>query len=232
MRTVSFSNQRVRNAMNNQFTCCYTNTAGDPTAGASFSHAPADAPGPCGRGAGRQNVQTIFMTPRGEIFHVSTGYLDAGDLLEEADFARTLYAELRRTKADEGRLVESAHHRRLRQLGFQDREIASRDSMLGDMLLSGPNPQDFGIQLPSVTKLAGVSFGGRDGDPFSDVARRRRLQDHKFVMARPMMSYEQFQQDPRSLVGHHNSFFGSHSAMSGLSGKVNQRIHQRGGGGF
>jgi hypothetical protein len=172
------------------------------------------------------------MTPGGEILHVSTGYLDAGDLMEEADFAQKLYAGLGRTKANNGRFVHAAHHQRLRRLGFSDREIASRDSVLGDMMLSGPNPQDFGLQVPSMTKLAGVSFGGRDGNPFSDVARRRRLKDHKFVMARPMMTYEQFQQDPRSLVGHHNSFFGSHSAMNGMSRQVNQRVQQRDGGGF
>ncbi len=225
MRTVSFSNAKVQNALNHNFVCCFTNTQGDPSAGASFAHAPSDAPGPCARGAGRQNVQTIFLTPAGEIFHVATGYLDPDELLTEAAFALQLYADLQRSGGREPALV-AAHGKRLRQLGFSSQQIDAPANPLTDMMLSGPNPQDFGIRMPKPQDF-GVNLGGKAGgmfEMFGDVTRQRMLKDHRFVMANPLLSYQAFDNDPRSLVGHHQSFFGSNAAMNGIGPAINSQL--------
>ncbi len=215
MRTVSFSNEQLQNTLNRDFVCVYTNTQGERSAGSSFSHAPDDLPGPCGRGAGRQNVQTIFLTPAGEIFHVATGFLEADDLLEEMQFAKQCFAMLHDHPRRDKQAVVAAHLRRLRQLGFSRQEIASRDHPLSEMVLSGPNPQDFGINMPTPRDF-GVNMATPFGQMFGDAARQRRLKDHKFVLANPLLSQETFQQHPESLVGNHHSFFGSHSAMNGI----------------
>lgn len=226
--------------LNNEFVCCYTNIKGNPSAGASFSHSPRDQPGPCGRGAGRQNVQTMFMTPAGQIFHVATGYLDPNDLLDEARFARQLYADLRRNRASGNQTsgaqtVVAAHQARLEKTGFTPQQISAPENRLNDMLLAGPNPRDFGIQIPGLTGFGGngANFGGKGagpvGNPFADVARKRSLKDHKFVMANPLMTHKSFETDPRSLVGHGNSFFGSHSAMNGIGRQLNSPMNRRGG---
>jgi hypothetical protein len=67
---------------------------------------------------------------------------------------------------------------------------------------------------------------------FADVARRRSLKDHKFVMSNPLMTHKSFETDPRSLVGHGNSFFGSHSAMNGIGQNFNARMNRRNGNGL
>ncbi len=228
MRTVSFSNAKLQDALNNEVVCCYTNTKGDPSAGGSFAHGPEDEPGPCGRGAGRQNVQTIFMTPAGEIFHVATGFLEADDLLEEAGFAKQLFALLQRSERGGKDTVVAAHLQRLKELGFSPQQIASRDHPLGDVLLSGPNPQDFGINVPTPQDF-GVNFGGPAGNLFGDIAKRRKLKDHKFAMTYPLITKQEFDRNPQLLVGRHSSFFGSHSALNGIGDMVNERInHKRG----
>lgn len=228
MRTVSFSDKTVQGVLNRDFVCCFTNTKGDPSAGASFSHAPNDQPGPCGRGAGRQNVQIIFMTPAGEIFHVATGYLGPHDLLSEVEFARRLFTDLRRNSKQGQQIVFAAHQSELNRLGFSRQEIAAPQTQLGSLMLSGPNPQDFGIDIPG-SQMFGASVGmsGPTAKLFGDVAQQRTLADHKFVMANPLLKHQDFERNPGPLVGHHQSFFGTHSSMNGMSQHVNQRAKQR-----
>ena len=162
MRTVSFSDDRVQATFNKDFVCCFTNTQGDPSAGASFSHAPSDAPGPCGRGAGRQNVQTIFLTPDNKIFHLATGYMSAKDLLDEAAFAKQVYKAIQRSPKRGRQTVVQTHGQRLKQMGFSSSEIAQTSNPLGDMMLTGPNPQDFGINMPRPSDF-GVRMPGGSG---------------------------------------------------------------------
>lgn len=226
MRTVSFSDEHVQRRLNEDFVCCNTNTKGDPSAGASFSHAPDDQPGPCGRGAGRQNVQAIFLTPSGGIFHVATGYLSPKELLEEMDFAKGLFDRLERSPRSAKQTVVAAHQQRLKELGFTPQQIASRDdSPLSEFRLTGPNPQDFGIDVPTPGDL-GINLGPA-GDVFGDISRQRILKDHQYVMAHPLISHEDFSADPGALVGRHRSFFGSNSAMNGIGDQVNDAFKQR-----
>jgi hypothetical protein len=206
MRTVTFSNHDVQEVLNHDFVCFYTDTTGDPSAGASFQHAANEPPGPCGRGAGRQNVQTLFLTPDGEIFHVVTGFISPDELIEELSFSRNLFAKL--LKGESARAAETTvaeHQRRLRTLEFSPTQITSQSNFMTDLFLSGPNPQDFGMNVP-----------GMSGTPFQDIDRQRILRDSQFVIAHPLMTREEFEQDPGELVGHHKSFFGSHSMMNGI----------------
>jgi hypothetical protein len=228
MRTVTFSDDQVQRVLNNEFVCCYTDTTGDPTAGASFSHAPGEQPGPCGKGAGRQNVQVIFMTPASEIFHVATGFLEPDDLLTETTYARELFADLQRNRSQRKQTVVASHESHLRNLGFKPNEIAAADNQLSDMFLGGPNPQDFGINMPKM-KDFGVNVPGAGANMFQDIARQRLLKDHKFVMRNPLMTRKTFEESPQSLVGHHKSFFGSNAAMNGVGDMMNKQINRRAG---
>jgi len=94
MRTVTFSDRNLQNMLNQNFVNTFNNTEGDPTAGQSIQHRPSDPAGSCIRGNGKQNVQTIFMTPAGEIFHVATGFLSSEDLFKEAQFSLDLFGEM------------------------------------------------------------------------------------------------------------------------------------------
>jgi len=91
MRTVSFSQPQVNQTLSNDFVCFTTSTEGDPSAGQSIRHRPKDPAGPCVRGNGQQNVQTLFLTPEGEIFHAASGYLAPEDMLAELEYARELF---------------------------------------------------------------------------------------------------------------------------------------------
>ena len=212
MRTVSFSDPEVQDALNNDFISTYTNTTGDPSAGHSFSHPPEDSPGTCGFGAGKQNVQAIFMTPDGEIFHVASGFRDSSSLLDEINFAKSVFAELEDSSTPES-TVSAMQSDRLADLGF-DRDTIDRGRVgFMSMMPSGMGPdfapQDLGIEMPS-TGMSGT-------DVFQDMIRQRVLTDGTFVARNPLMSKEEFDANPERLVGNGTSFFGSHSSMNNFS---------------
>lgn len=226
---MTFSDDRVQRALNNDFVCCYTDTTGDPTSGASFSHAPSEPPGPCGRGAGRQNVQVIFMTPSSEIFHVATGYLEPDDLIAEIEYANQLFTTLQRGGSHRKQSVVDSHRARLRKLGFKPDEIGAADNALSDALLGGPNPQDLGIKMPTA-KDFGVNVPGPGASFFQNIGRQRILKDHKFVIRNPLITRKQFETNPQTLVGRHKSFFGTNAAMNGVSNMINKQVIQRANG--
>ena len=220
MRTVSFSDDKVQKSLNNNFVCTHTSTEGDPSAGKSLKHAPTDAAGLCGRGAGRQNVQTVFMTPENEIFHVVTGYLDAKDLLAEVQFADKMYDRLGRSPKRKKETVVAMHTSRLQELGFQPKEINASENMMSEMLATGFSPEDLGMNLSGMTR----NFGGRSGNMFGEMNRQRVLKDHRFVMKNPLLDRVTFDAAPQELVGHNKSFFGS---VGGPHTQMIQNMNQR-----
>jgi len=117
MRTVSFSNQEIQNVLNDNFVNTFINTKGDPTSGMSIDHAPNDRSGTCVRGNGKQNVQTLFLTPEGGIFHAATGFLSSEDLATEISFAANLFKQLEQSNNDV-QIVEDSHRQRLFDAGF------------------------------------------------------------------------------------------------------------------
>lgn len=188
MRTVSFSGKNVRSSLNNEFVNTFTNTTGDPTAGQSIWHSPDDLPGQCARGVGGQNVQTIFMTPEGRIFHAATGYLSPDDLLGEIKFAKELFGRIESSPGDARSIVSKAHRERLESLGFSKKEIESAHS---------GNP--FAATLITQKVEPGNIFAGK--------TRKEILMGNAFSVKHPMMDHREFEKDPTVLVGKGKSAF-------------------------
>ena len=211
MRTVSFSDPTVGNTLASKFISTYTNTQGTANTGMSFSHSPDEPPGPCGRGAGRQNVQTVFMTPAGKIYHVATGFLSPDDLQAELEFASETYRSLRQSR-DPGLRLVGLQSERMSELGFSPTELQT-DNLMQE-LTTMFSPSDLGIRMPSRS-------------PLGDVGRNRMLRDAKFVVQNPLIDRHDFEQDPTRLVGQHKSFFGSNALMNGLNNSMQRVVNQR-----
>ena len=156
---------------------------------------------------------------------MATGYLSPDELLEEMEFARQLYDRLHSDPRRAKQTVVAAHEQRLKRLGFTAQQIAASDNPLSDFRLTGPNPQDFGIDVPTPRDL-GINAGPA-GELFGDIARKRMLKDHKYVMAHPLIAHDAFSADPGALVGNHRSFFGSNSSMNGIGDRVNDALKGR-----
>jgi len=224
MRTVSFSEPAVRRLAANQFICTYTNTEGDPTAGQSIQHAPNDRPGSCVRGNGKQNVQTLFLTPEGNIFHVATGYLSGSDLAAEMQFAATLFNELRNKEpAKRQQITVNAHRHRLKASGFSDEQINARPGMeLLTMMQDLGNANSANSRNQRRANHQGNHFGqmaqqDRPSQVFDQFSRSQFLADNKFSISRPLMSRESFEQNPSLLVGTGRTFFASSSNNSNFN---------------
>lgn len=192
MRTVSFSNKTVRHLLNQEFVNTFSNTTGDPTAGKSIWHSPDDAPGTCVRGLGGQNVQTIFMTPAGKIFHAANGYLSQDDLLDEISFAKELFAEIQESPGSASELVRNAHQERLEKLGYSGEEIEEAQS---------------GSAFKSIDFVQEVE----PGNIFAGKSKREVLRGNAFSIKHPMIHYRKFEEDPALLVGKEKSAFVSTS---------------------
>jgi hypothetical protein len=225
MRTVSFSNRQVQNLLNENFINTFTNTTGDPTAGMSINHRPGDQAGNCVRGNGKQNVQTIFLTPDGEIFHAATGFLASEDLVSEIKFAIALYRQLDQHDAP-SELVANEHRQRLVDAGFLESEIEDLSSMaairmmskqLGNRSSQNAGLRGFNLQ-GSESRNSGMAGRGssqrKHHDPFAAFSKMQFLTDNQFSMAHPLLTFEELQQDPSLLVGNGKSFFSSSSSLN------------------
>lgn len=200
MRTVSFSKAPVQTKLENEFLCSYTDITGTKNTGKSFKHAPQDAPGSCGRGAGRQNVQTIFLTPRGKIFHVATGYLSSDDLMGELEFASSTYDAIQDSNPQQAtRELVGIHAQRMSDLGF------SRDQIY--------NPSEF-QEMKTGFSPSDLGFTSSKNSIFGDIGANRMLRDAQFTMRNPLMSRSEFMSNPTELVGSRPSFFGSNIDMN------------------
>lgn len=209
MRTVSFSDNKVRSLLNRQFVNTYTNTHGDPTAGKSIKHRPNESPGPCLRGNGKQNVQTIFMTPDGEIFHVATGYQSSEDLLEESKFAINLFKGIQNCNPNErSSLVGEAHQNRLNSTRSNSRSPLSEFDNVFAKLMPNANVQGSRSRsaMPGFNMMGNFTQMGVDAD-------------QQFSIRYPMLSYKQLERDPAKLVGNGSSFFASSGMGTNLFSK-------------
>jgi hypothetical protein len=204
MRTVSFSSPAVQNTLKDRFICACVNTTGEPTAGASFSHAPSDPPGPCLRGNGRQNIQLIFLTPQGDLFHALTGYVGPNDLAEELKFALETYEALQAVRNDRKQVVRDAHTERLMAIGYDQAQIDRKtDDAISDMLA--------GV-APALTRGNFIP-----GEVFDGFSRGQVLSDYRFAIRHPLLPWKRFK--PAMLVGTGKSFFGSTSSGMSVGGR-------------
>ncbi|MFN3190036.1 MAG: hypothetical protein ACE361_05885 [Aureliella sp.] len=222
MRTVSFSSPIVRKTLQEKFVCQLMNTTGDPSAGASIGHAPKDTPGYCTRGIGKQNVQCLFLTPRGEIFHAASGYRGPEDLQAELTFALDLYQGMHRHPSSARQLVRDAHIKRLRAQGFSDDLITRSDP--GGMLMMMQSARNF-------ADLGFADLGSRSvGNPmeaanrvFAVKTRNSELSDGRFSVHYPLIPMSKFLEDPRILVGRESSAFQSVGNGGASGGSIGLR---------
>lgn len=213
MRTVSFSSPAVRKMLQNDFVCQLINTTGDPTSGSSVGHAPRDTPGICTRGIGKQNVQCLFMTPGGEIFHAASGFRSPEDLRSELEFSLALYRSIRKKPADSEQLVREAHIQRLRKQGFGD-DVITRSDPTG-MLTTMHTMRDFaGLNRSTGNPLNAMQ------NVFAIKGRGSELSDGRFSVHYPMMPMEEFLENPRVLVGHEASAFQSVGNGGASGGRI------------
>jgi len=120
MRTVSFSSDPVQQALAADFIPAVVFTTGSAATGASCKHAPNEQPGMCTPGIGHQNVQCLFLTPDGEIFHVASGHQSPKALAAELDEASGLFAQIKKEPDRARDLVADRHRTTLAAFGAPD----------------------------------------------------------------------------------------------------------------
>ena len=210
MRTVSFSQPQTRRYLNQNFVNTFNNTTGGPTSGKSIWHQPGDPSGTCIRGNGKHNVQTLFLTPSGNIFHVATGFLSSEDLLAESKFAFQLFHKLNQAPQIDDNHVVEAHRNRLESVGYPGTNVQQANPLV-QMMKQG-FPQAGGNVIKGVPFLGST----KTGNVLDLMIRQQFFQDQKFSMQYPLMSWEQFERDPTTLAGNGQSFFSSSSSGSRL----------------
>ena len=211
--------------MNRDFVCVAVNTDGDPSAGSSHAHAPSDQAGRCSPGIGNQNVQTIFLTPDQNIFHTASGFQDAAQLKKEMSFAKELFHKIQQTPRLAEKIVRSHHHDRMLQSGYSRQTLQN----------AGKPPSSLGSQQASVAGFPGLSqpTGNSPFNIFAKKTERARLLDYQFSQNYPMLSWEQFERNPRLLVGNAVTSFASGNASGGHiggNGSGNTTVFQGDGG--
>jgi len=212
MRTVSFSSAPVHDRLSDGFVCCSINTDGDPSAGASVGHAPADTPGQCTQGVGKQNVQCLFLTQDGEIFHTASGFQGPEDLQRHLEAASTLFAAIRNAPDHARRIVREFHEERLTEL---DRDNSSRRTA----------PAAIAQFMTQFTHMA--TRGRRRNrtsvdDMFEFKTQNAEYSDNRYMVEHPLITLEEFQRNPRELVGREHTAFisvGNGGASGGQIGR-------------
>jgi hypothetical protein len=198
---VTFSSTAVRKLLDDEFVCTLINTEGDPTAGVSMGHAPSDPPGPCSRGVGKQNVQCLFLTSDGKVFHAVSGFVGPDDMKDELQFGLTLFKTLRKMPSRAKEAVIDAHAKRLKTLGFTDAEVKQAKSAQTGF--------DFGgvMQVPGFSTDGDHFDAKKDKGFFGLGSRATVLHDYRFVMTNPLLAMGDFLKKPQLLVGSGKSAF-------------------------
>ena len=207
MRAVSFSSPAVRKQMNDDFVSVSINTEGDPSAGSSQAHAPSDQAGLCAPGIGNQNVQTVFLTPEGRIFHTASGFQDGPQLVREMNFASSLFEKIKESPEIAEQTVQSDHRSRMLKAGYSPQQLQQS---------TGPFRLPFGPK-----SMRSAQINGTGNSPFNIFAAKTeqsRMLDYQFSQQYPMLEWEQFEQNPRLLVGDAVTAFASGNASGGKIG--------------
>ncbi len=206
MRMGSYAHPEVQAMIRAKFVPLSQNMETLAGAGSSVGHLPSDAPGFCTNRIAHQNCQALFLTPKGEFFHVATGYLSPQDLLVEMQFASGLFAEMQKRPKEARELVATAHLNRLKQLGFTESDLKKPADPLNMRL------QESGIPP--------IGEGALGGDLFKEMARQRILVDHRYLIEHPLISHAEFERDPSPLVGKADLVFQSGNASGRNTGKL------------
>jgi hypothetical protein len=219
MRAVSFSSAPVNKTLNNDFVCHYVNTEGDPSAGQSQAHAPNDPPGRCVEGIGNQNVQALFLTPEGKIFHTASGYRGPKQLLKELAFAKNLFEEIQEDPRNAERIVRTEHLRKMKAEGISKESLKRAGSPGGEVaaMMQSMFPLRRGGSVPA---SASRQFNPQNFPDrmFAGKTKHSRLLDYRFAAEHPMMPLNDFEKNPRLLVGNAVTAFASGPASGGRIG--------------
>lgn len=216
MRAVSLSSAPVRKKLNEDFVCYVINTEGDASAGSSQGHAPRDAPGICAEGIGNQNVQTIFLTPAGEIFHTASGYRRPQQLLAELNFAETLFDQIRNKPEQAQQLIRTSHRDRMKLAGYTDEVLDRRPSRMNpfaDVMESMPR-----LSQSSTQRNMPLDPQRMNDEFFAGKTRMAQLLDYRFIHDHPLMPFDEFERNPRLLVGNATTAFASGPSSGGQIG--------------
>ena len=116
---MTFSNPDVRSLIAAKFLAAFEDTEGSAAAGASFAHAPNDAPASCIRGNGEHNMQMLILTPDGRIVHVVAGFIEGAELVAELRFALASLELLRRSKPEAAAGLLSDRHWQARRQALE-----------------------------------------------------------------------------------------------------------------
>jgi len=193
---VTFSTPEIQNAIANNFVALNSNIEGDPLAGESIGHAPNETPGDCIRGNGRQNVQTIFLTPDLELFHVATGFVSPEEMYEELAFAAKLFEELQQEDENRFDLVRLAHQTKLNKLPASSRSAVESGLGAARDFVNSMDGRDSGL-------------GSMARNPMQAFSNRFMSDDHRYMVKHPLISKSDFEKDPGALVGRGKTFFSS-----------------------
>lgn len=213
MRTVSFSSDPVRKSLTNDFVCFSLNTDGDPSAGSSMAHAPTDTPGRCTQGIGKQNVQCLFLTPDGEIFHTASGFQSPENLSEHFETARTLFDAIRANPDRARQIVRNFHQERLDATRVAD-DSARRTAR-------GSFPR-------FMTQIVRMGTRGNGFDPTSvhDIfdlkTQDAAHNDNRYMVEHALIRLDEFQRNPRELVGYERTAFASVGNGGASGGQIGQ----------
>ncbi len=213
MRTVSFSSDPVHDLLTSDFVCYSLNTEGDPSAGSSMAHAPTDTPGHCTQGIGKQNVQCLFLTPDGEIFHTASGFQSPAELSEHLETASTLFAAIQENPDRADRIVHDLHQERLDELQTSD---ADARRMI---------PGSFAQFMTQIARRGnrGGRFNPTTVDGIFDLKTQdAAYNDNRYMVEHPLITLEEFQRNPRELVGHERTAFASVGNGGASGGRIGQ----------
>lgn len=188
MRTVSFSPADIKSSLAKNFVCHMINTEGEPGSGASQAHAPNDKPGECADGVANQNVQLLFLTPQGEIFHTTSGFRGPKSLQQELIFSKALFDQIKQKPDSAKSIVRTMHQQRLANPPVAQNSSRTRRSR---------------------------SRSGRGG---GGGIRQSLQFDFTFAQTYPMLPMTRFEENPRLLVGSGTSVFVSGSSAGGRIG--------------
>jgi len=230
MRTVSFSSPQVQKLLTDDFVCHIINSEGDPSAGMSQAHAPTDPAGFCSPGIGSQNVQTLFLTPEGKIFHTASGFRGPADLADEIQVASDVFEQLQTEPAVAARTIPAMHRQRLLDQGV-DGNLLDNDALIQNDVARMMREFQSGLRGAGQMGNRGNSLlsSMRNGrvpqqmeqlgqSVFAGRTQQARMNDYRFAVNHPLMPLDELLDNPRSLVGNGVSAFASGSASGGKIG--------------
>jgi hypothetical protein len=214
MRTVSFSSPAVLRVLNSRFENTFLNTTRDSSAGSSVGHAPSHSANSCSRGLVNQTVHCLFITPKGRLFHTSSGFRNSGDLLVDLQFALNTLEAIQKSPAEGPRIVALVHKQRLLDGTFSEEQIR--------------RPASWPLaHLTSLNYLIGLIGTLPLWAPLSTVegvvaarTRQAELADGLFMRTRPSLPFSEFRRNPRQLTGNEPSAFPGTSDGSVSGSKI------------